>query len=97
MKTKPEFMSEPLTEIIYCVGKRGEYFVTDGHNKARLFSECQTFQEMRDLTVLINLSSDGEINDEVLSDFSSLSGYEIPKLDRLLKFPWYEGYEEDDQ
>lgn len=92
---KPEFMSEPLQEIVYCVAKRGEYSLEDEYKKARLISECNSFEEFRDISTVFSLSRDGQIDDDVLDSFARLRGYDIPKLDRMLRWPWDERYENE--
>lgn len=91
---KPDFMSDPLTEVVYCVHKRGEYDFSDDFNTARLFAECETLTDLKNMMVLVQLSKQkGLVDEEELRSFESLTGLALPVPDRMLKWPWDERYE----
>lgn len=89
---KPAFMGEAMQEFVYCIEKYGEYTFESDH-RARLIAESASFEEMRALLSAFETMIDGEAKEDTLDHLDLYLGSPVPRLDRLLRWPWNEEYE----
>jgi len=89
---KPAFMGEAMQEFVFCIEKYGEYTFESDH-RARLIAESTSFEELRALLSAFETMIDGEATDETLDNLDLYLGSPVPRLDRLLRWPWNEEYE----
>ncbi len=89
---KPAFMGEAMQEFVFCIEKYGEYTFESDH-RARLIAESASFEEMRALLSAFETMIDGEATNKTLDNLDLYLGSPVPRLDRLLRWPWNEEYE----
>lgn len=89
---KPTFMGEAMQEFVFCIEKYGEYTFDSGH-RARLIADSASFEEMRALLSAFETMIDGEAKEETLDNLALYLGSPVPRLDRMLRWPWNEEYE----
>ena len=89
---KPAFMGEAMQEFVFCIEKYGEYTFESDH-RARLIAESASFEEMRALLSAFENIVDGEATERTLGDLSRHLGADVPRTDRMLRWPWDEEYE----
>lgn len=85
-------MGEAMQEFVFCIEKYGEYTFESDH-RARLIAESTSFEELRALLSAFETMIDGEATDETLDNLDLYLGSPVPRLDRLLRWPWNEEYE----
>jgi len=86
--------SEGLQELVYCIAKRGVWS-SDAYSRARLIKDSKSFEELKIIVALFQFVRYDELTDEKFDEavrFLDLTT-EIPKLDRMLNWPWDERYE----
>ena len=86
--------SDGLQEIVYCIAKRGTWGA-DEASRARLIHDAKSFEELKVMLSLFQFIRDDELSYDQFESAVSYLGVkaEIPELDRLLRWPWSEGYE----
>ncbi|WP_189462825.1 hypothetical protein, partial [Mesorhizobium sp. M1C.F.Ca.ET.188.01.1.1] len=89
---KPAFMGDAMQEFVFCIEKYGEYTFQSDH-RARLIAESASFEEMRALLSAFETMIDGEAKEETLDNLALCLGSPVPRLDRMLRWPWNEEYE----
>ncbi|HCV70572.1 MAG TPA: hypothetical protein DHE23_01820 [Agrobacterium sp.] len=85
-------MGEAMLEFVYCIEKYGEYTFESDH-RARLIAESASFEEMRALLAAFETMIEGEAKEKTLDDLSLYLGSPVPRLDRMMRWPWDDEYE----
>ncbi len=85
-------MGEAMLEFVYCIEKYGEYTFESNH-RARLIAESASFEEVRALLSAFEIMIDGEAKQETLDNLALYLGSPVPRLDRMMRWPWDEGFE----
>lgn len=89
---KSPFMGEAMQEFVFCIEKYGEYTFDNDH-RARLIAESKSFEELRALLSAFENLVDGEAKEETLDDLARHLGTLVPRLDRMMRWPWDEEFE----
>lgn len=89
---KPAFMGEAMQEFVFCIEKYGEYTFESDH-RARLIAESSSFEELRALLSAFERLVDGEASEGTLDQLAIHIEEPVPRLDRMRRWPWDEGFE----
>ena len=89
---RPAFMGEAMQEFVFCIEKYGEYTFESDH-RARLVARSSSFEELRALLSAFESLVDDEASEGTLDHLAIHIGEPVPRLDRMRRWPWDEGFD----